>query len=124
MTGAPTPAAERKLVGRPWQKGVSGNPGGRSKTTKQLAKLAREYTDEALATVVSIMRDEGNKPIDRLRAADIILDRGYGKAKQKIELEDAALAGPVLADVVAELVSDPGALSRAHAAIGARPRMG
>ena len=43
-----------------WQKGQSGNPGGRPKVRYDLQALARERTVEALATLVRIMRNKTN----------------------------------------------------------------
>lgn len=41
---------------------------------------ARAYTDEALMVVVGVMRDRDAPPTVRLSAANVILDRGWGKA--------------------------------------------
>jgi Family of unknown function (DUF5681) len=40
--------AERKVIGRPFQKGQSGNPSGRSKATHTISQLAKAYTEEAI----------------------------------------------------------------------------
>lgn len=45
--------------------------------------LARLFTREAIGTLVEILRGAG-KPADRLKAAEALLDRGYGKATQAI----------------------------------------
>lgn len=36
----------RKVVGTPFPKGVSGNPGGRKKGSKSIKTMVREYLDE------------------------------------------------------------------------------
>lgn len=41
--------------------------------------LARLHTKEAIGTAVEVMRDRGAFPSDRLKAAQLILDRGHGK---------------------------------------------
>lgn len=51
---------------------------------KSLAEQAREYTDKALATINEIMEDPFAEDKDRLKAADIMLDRGHGKATQAV----------------------------------------
>jgi hypothetical protein len=45
--------------------------------------LARLFTREAIGALVEIVRGAG-KPADRLRAAEALLDRGYGRATQAI----------------------------------------
>jgi hypothetical protein len=67
--------AEKQQVGRPFPKGVSGNPGGRP---KGIAAKAREHTETALDVLVAGMAD--NDARVRIAAAKEILDRGYGKA--------------------------------------------
>ena len=44
--------------GRPFSKGLSGNPGGRPKVLGDVQELAREKSPEAIETLSTIMRDE------------------------------------------------------------------
>jgi len=44
-------------VGKPFQKGQSGDPGGRPKVVAEVKELARAHTAEAIQTLVSIMND-------------------------------------------------------------------
>ena len=41
--------------------------------------LARAYAPEAIRTLVNVMRDASAKPSERTRAAESLLDRGYGR---------------------------------------------
>src|SRR5262245_7051804 len=66
-----------------WKPGQSGNPGGRPKSVYALAELARENTAEAIEKIVSIMRNGDSDTVQR-KAAEILRDRGYGKAVQVI----------------------------------------
>src|SRR5271167_919365 len=70
-----------------WQKGQSGNPSGAPKRATEVALLARRYTLDAIRTLASLMLDENVKPRDRAYCADIILDRGLGKAPLTVKLE-------------------------------------
>ena len=69
-------------VGKPFQKGQSGDPGGRPKVVAEVKELAREHTAEAIHTLVSIMSHPKAAPAARVSAANALLDRGYGKPPQ------------------------------------------
>lgn len=78
-----------------FQKGQSGNPGGRPKANEEFREACREHTSEALSTLLNWMR--GDDPKAAIAAANSILDRGWGKATQPISGEDgAALVQPVI----------------------------
>jgi hypothetical protein len=70
---------------KPFQKGQSGNPGGRPAIIAEIRDLAREKAPEALKTLAAIMQDKGAAPSARVAAANAILDRGYGKPLQSVE---------------------------------------
>jgi len=59
--------------------GISGNPGGRPPEVGDVRVLAREYTEEAVATLVDLMR-HARSDAARGAAVQALLDRGYGKS--------------------------------------------
>lgn len=75
-----------------FEKGKSGNPGGRAirrlADGRTLTQLAREHTEEAVETLVEVMRDDTAPPAARVAAADKILNRGWGQAPQTITIKD------------------------------------
>ena len=70
-----------------FQKGVSGNPGGRPKKNDDLVQAARENTVAALDTLASIMLNKRAPSAARVAAAREILDRGWGRPTQDVRLE-------------------------------------
>jgi len=65
--------------------GQSGNPSGRPKSDIRLKELAKEHTEAAIATLVKGLTFKGER--SRIAAAEALLDRGWGKASQHIELD-------------------------------------
>src|SRR5262245_3609301 len=76
-------------IGRPFQKGQSGNPGGRPKEIAEVKELAREHMPAAIEALVSIMNNTKASDAARVSAANALLDRGYGKPPQHITDESA-----------------------------------
>ena len=71
-----------------FKKGQSGNPlGGKIKSPelRELEAMCKEHTKEALATILTIMAN-GENERNRLSAAQYVIDRGWGKPKQAMEL--------------------------------------
>ena len=75
--------------------GVSGNPGGRPKRPQTIAAkwiaadvkaLARECAPAAISTLKAIMLNEKAPPSARISAATTVLERGYGKPGQSVDL--------------------------------------
>ncbi len=81
--------------GRPFQPGQSGNPSGRPKVPEEVKAAFREHTQQALDTLVSIIESESAKDADRIRAAEVILDRGWGKPVQGVDVDASIEALPV-----------------------------
>lgn len=65
-------------------KGYTGNPGGRPKMPTELKEAFQKLGPEALKTLTDVMRNSDQDAV-RVKAAEVILDRGYGKASQPIE---------------------------------------
>ncbi len=95
---------------RPWPPGVSGNPRGAGVHTLKLAAQVRQISDggrEMIELLFSVMRGEplpmaGRTPKGRrhgpplypspelrVRCAEILLDRGWGRAKEILEVLEA-----------------------------------
>ena len=89
----------------PWQPGQSGNPSGRPKGTRDLAGYVLETTDggkELVDALVSIARgvmpnvavqegsrprkDQQVRPADQLKAIEMLLDRGFGRSPQQLDI--------------------------------------
>lgn len=66
-------------------KGYGG--GGRPKLPEELKMAFRAAAPDALDVLIKILKDEGAKHGDRIKCAEIILDRGYGKPVQAVDLE-------------------------------------
>jgi Family of unknown function (DUF5681) len=64
------------MIGKPFKKGQSGNPGGRPKVIAEVKELARAHTGEAIETLVSIMSNPKAASAARVSAANALLDRG------------------------------------------------
>ncbi|MDA9499886.1 hypothetical protein [Bradyrhizobium sp. CCBAU 11357] len=57
----------------------------RARTLTEIRSLARSHTRTAIRVLVGVMRSEDASPAARVSAANAILDRGWGKAAQKLE---------------------------------------
>lgn len=70
---------------------VKGNTGGgRTQLPEELKTAFRAACPQALDVLKRILTNEGAKDSDRIRCAEIILDRGYGKPVQAVDLETNA----------------------------------
>ena len=98
----------------PWKPGQSGNPSGRPKGTKDLAGYVPETTDggkELVDVLVSIARGvmpnvpvpEGSRPrknqqvrpADQLKAIEMLLDRGFGRSPQQLDIAHSVSDRPL-----------------------------
>lgn len=88
-----------------FKKGRSGNPSGRRKKTeeeKQLEELCKAKTKDALSTILAIMQN-GENERNRLAAAQYVIDRGWGKARQEVE-HSGKDGQPIQMNMVVEFV--------------------
>lgn len=70
----------------PFKKGQSGNPGGRPKGVGDLRDIARQHTGEAVEVLIEIMGNTKAAPSARVGAATALLDRGWGRPAQEINV--------------------------------------
>ena len=98
----------------PWQPGQSGNPSGRPKGTRDLAGYVLETTDggkELVDSLLSIVRgvtpnlpvqegsrprkDQQVRPADQLKAIEMLLDRGFGRSPQQLDIAHSVTDRPL-----------------------------
>ena len=98
----------------PWKPGQSGNPSGRPRGTRDLAGYVLETTDggkELVDALVCIARgimpcvsvqegsrprkDQQVRPADQLKAIEMLLDRGYGKSPQQLDIAHSVTDRPL-----------------------------
>lgn len=77
---------KRKPPRSAWGPGQSGNPGGRPKVAAEVRDLARAHGCKAIERLVALM-DSKNQAV-ALRAAEAVLDRGYGRPLQAMKLTE------------------------------------
>ena len=89
----------------PWQPGQSGNPSGKPRGTRDLAGYVLEATGagkELVDALVSIVRgvvpsvaaqegsrprkDQQVRPADQLKAIEMLLDRGFGRSPEQLDI--------------------------------------
>lgn len=82
-------------------KGQSGNPGGRPKDDNELKRLCKEATKESYGRISDIAQHSEDDGV-RLKANTWILEYGWGKAKEQVELtgEDG---GPAILQVLTKV---------------------
>jgi hypothetical protein len=98
----------------PWKPGQSGNPSGRPRGTRDLAGYVLESTDggkELVDALVSIARgvmpnvaaeessrprkDQQVRPADQLKAIEMLLDRGFGRSPQQLDIAHSVSDRPL-----------------------------
>jgi len=98
----------------PWKPGQSGNPSGRPRGTRDLAGYVLETTDggkELVDALISIARgvmpsvpvqegsrprkDQQVRPADQLKAIEMLLDRGFGRSPQQLDVAHSVSNRPL-----------------------------
>ena len=98
----------------PWKPGQSGNPSGRPKGTRGLAGYVLETTNggkELVDALVSIARgvmpnvpvqegsrprnDQQVRPADQLKDIEMLLDRGFGRSPQQLDIAHSVTDRPL-----------------------------
>ena len=70
-----------------WTPGQSGNPKGLDPGVGHVRELAKQHTPEAIETLVEIMKDTDATKAARVAAANALLDRGWGKPEQQVNID-------------------------------------
>lgn len=78
--------AKRPAPRTAFKPGQSGNPSGRPKIPGDVVELARTHTREAISTLAAIMSNAEAPPASKIAAAAVLLDRGWGKPSQTVDL--------------------------------------
>lgn len=98
---AKNPNWRDNLAPHQWKKGQSGNPGGRPKKIPEIQKLLAEVLGEENGKIMAeeVLRAIRKKALDGdVRAAELLLDRAYGKAKTNIEFTQEGITIKVVRD--------------------------
>ena len=93
-----------------FKKGQSGNPGGRSPRVgpngETVAQLARLHTADCIARMVQVLR--GHDDDLALKAAQALLDRGWGKPKESMDLAADVKGSGLPVIQIVRVDADPG----------------
>jgi hypothetical protein len=77
--------------GRPFQRGISANPGGQPKAAKDVREMARELGPAAIRALQRGLND----PDKYHYCATALLDRGFGKPRQEFDATIRTLDGGI-----------------------------
>lgn len=74
-------------IGKRFRPGESGNPGGRPKTDPEFIEACRARTPKALGVLDEAMDNFALSPASAVKAAEVMLNRGWGTAPATIKLD-------------------------------------
>ena len=97
-----------------WKPGQSGNPTGRPKIVSEVRDLARQHSTFAVEVLVKIAGNGRAPAMARVAAATQLLDRGFGRPPQSLEVQSRS----PLADL-----STAALLTLAHRLVDRAPEM-
>lgn len=80
-----------------FQRGQSGNPGGRPKETADVRALARKHLADSINGLAAIARDKKQPGTTRVAAYNSLLDRAVGRPAQAVAGPDGE--GPVAIEI-------------------------
>lgn len=69
--------------------GAGRKPGQVSKAKREIAEMAKDHAAKALEVLVSVANNAKSPAPARVSAATAILDRGYGKPRQSVDMDGA-----------------------------------
>lgn len=87
MAGTAKVASRSNRGSKPGERRGGRKAGTPNKATASIKELAQQYTESALNTLVSILAGGGGIPAAaQVAAARELLDRGYGKPSQSVDM--------------------------------------
>lgn len=98
-----------KLVSAAPQRDQSHRTAAVRQVEREVRALARQWTVEALEALVEIMRDTEQPGSVRVSAITYLLDRGWGRPRQAVEVSGADGIGAIRVELVDARGTDPDA---------------
>jgi hypothetical protein len=75
------------VTGKGFMKGKSGNPGGQPKGLVDIKAAAQEHSADAIRRLADVMLGVETPPAAIVAAATALLDRGFGRPNQSMEID-------------------------------------